>query len=106
MKSRLQLRVAVFCIAVSLGSFVISTTRGDGPRSDGSKAQSEELRWKLKAGQKFNIELDQDMTQSFEVGGGEQEMPMKFTMYMSWNVDEATESEFKVTQIIDRIKMR
>ncbi len=105
MKSRLPLWAALFCAAVLLVPIAISPIRGDGPRSDRSNVQSEELRWKLKAGQNFRIELDQDMKQTFDMGGSEQEMPMKFTMFMSWTVDEATETEFQVTQIIDRIKM-
>jgi hypothetical protein len=82
-----------------------ATIQASEPREDRATSAAETFRWNLKAGQKFKVQLEQKMTQVIDMGIGEQEMPMSFTMHMSWTVDEATENEFKVTQIVDRVTM-
>lgn len=101
MNDRLLSRVARCCAALLLLCFVaVRIARADQPGGDG-----EELRWKLKAGQHFKIELDQDMKQTIDSAAGAQDVPTRFTMYMSWNVEEAKENEFKIAQVIERITM-
>jgi hypothetical protein len=105
MNSRKLAQVVFAATAVVILSFSAVVLRAGGPGDHGSTAQQEEFRWKLKAGQKFKVQVDQKMTQRIDMGTGEQEMPMSFAMFMSWTVDEATEDEFKITQTIDRVTL-
>lgn len=101
MNYRLSVRVAMMLTALWLVGTSLPALRADEPTT----GAAETLRWKLKKGQKFKVQLGQEMKQVLDMGAGQQEMPMRFAMYMSWNVDEATESEYTVTQTIDRITM-
>ncbi len=105
MKKQWNGPILLACVALWLNVLAVSIVRADNPRERRLQTQSADLRWKLKQGQKFRIEFDQDLTQTMDIGGGEQEIPMHYTMFMSWTVDEVHENEFKMTQTIDRIKL-
>jgi hypothetical protein len=70
-----------------------------------SPGQEDALRWQLSAGQKLSIEISHDITQLIDAGGGEQEVPVKFTMFMTWSVVDVANKEFKIEQTVNRIKL-
>ncbi len=69
-------------------------------------AQNKTLRWNLKEGQKFNIEITQDQQQNMNVPGQpEMEIPIEQGTYMTWEVTGADSDKFNITQVITRMTM-
>jgi hypothetical protein len=97
-------RRCVLCGIVALAMAFAVPARADQPGGATARPQ-EDFRWNLQPGQKFKVEYDQDIKQSMDAGFGEQEMPMRYTMSMSWDVKSAEGGEFRVAQTIDRIKL-
>ncbi len=89
----LRMIVTAFTLLLAIGSGTL-------------QAQSADLlRWKLKAGDKYEIEMTQSATQELDLGGP-QTIQSDFTMRMSMTVDAAREHEFDVTQRIESIKFK
>ena len=88
---------------VSIAVFALILFSGLGVAT--AIAQSEMLlRWSLKQGDKFDIEMAQQATQELNLGGP-QSIETNFTMRMSMTVDAVRENEFDVTQTIDSVKL-
>ncbi len=105
MKKLSKVKFVLACATLWLNVFTVSAGWADNPRDSFAREQTDELRWKLKQGQKFKVELDQKITQTMDLGGGEQDIPVHYTMFMTWTVDEVHDNEFTMTQTIDRIKL-
>ena len=73
--------------------------------SDNAKAEKT-LRWKLKKGDAFDVEMIQDVNQQMNVQGNDVNITQKMSMYVTWAVVEiGDDSIIQMTQTIDRIVM-
>jgi hypothetical protein len=67
----------------------------------------EVIRWKVKKGQKFDVQMIQKMKQEMSVGGRDVNVNNDTVIYMSWDVDNVDEEGLiYMTQTIDRMTMK
>lgn len=64
----------------------------------------ETLRWKLRAGQQFDVEMTMNMLQTMEMM--DMEVPIEMSMNMTWNVISAEGDVYTTEQTIDRMRMK
>lgn len=64
------------------------------------------FRWKVQAGDKFEVTMTQDMKQSVTVGDETVDVPNNLVMYMTWTVDSVDDKAvIHMSQTIDRIRL-
>lgn len=67
---------------------------------------AKQLRWSLMEGDRFEVEMKQEMKQILTVMDNTVELPTTLTMYMSWQVEDVADNgAITIAQTIDRIKM-
>ncbi len=74
-------------------------------RADPADA-AKQLRWKVKAGEKYQLEMTQTTRQVVTLGEQTVEIPQQIVMYGTWVVDSVdADGTFRITQTIDRVTM-
>ena len=68
--------------------------------------QPQELKWKLKKGQKYFLTLKMDLKTIESAGGFDNESPTKQDVYFEWEVLEANENDFKIQQTLKRMTLQ
>lgn len=97
MKSRICNPMGMKLCLIALGVCIFSAANVYG--------QSKVLRWNLKEGQNFKIEIVQEQTQKMNTPQGEMEIPMNQTVNIDWKVSGVEDEKFHITQVIKRIQM-
>ena len=68
-------------------------------------AQTNELRWNLKKGQKLQVVTKNDALSVMETPAGEQKIPVKSTMTMTWEVLDAKDGVYEIGQTVNRVQV-
>src|SRR3954470_20829313 len=64
------------------------------------------LRWKLKPGESFSVDMHQETDSQVAFSGKSVSTKIDLTLQLTWTVTSATEKEFAIKQLIDRIQIK
>src|SRR3954469_1370602 len=70
------------------------------------RARAETLRWKLKPGNEFTVDVRQETESQVAFSGKSVTTTIDLALQQTWSVTSASEKEYVIKQSIDRIQLK